>query len=63
MKLSEQLRIDHESGDFGKALEGYSDRAKNLEAVAYDGWLKEATNWGAPISAAVEYADKRMSEI
>jgi len=31
MKLSEQLKRDHESGDFGKALEGYSDRAKVLE--------------------------------
>lgn len=31
MKLSEQLRQDHESGDFGKALEGYSERAEALE--------------------------------
>jgi len=31
LKLSEQLKQDHESGDFGEALEGYSARAKALE--------------------------------
>lgn len=31
MKLSEQLRMGHESGDFGKALAGYSERAEALE--------------------------------
>lgn len=31
MKLSEQLKQDHECGDFGKALEGYSEKAKVLE--------------------------------
>jgi hypothetical protein len=31
MKLSEQLKHDHESGDFGRALDGYSERAKDLE--------------------------------
>jgi len=31
MKLSEQLQQNHESGDFGKALEGYVERAKQLE--------------------------------
>lgn len=30
-KLSEQLQQDHECGDFGKALDGYSERAKLLE--------------------------------
>jgi hypothetical protein len=43
MKLSEQLKQDHECGDFGKALEGYADRAELLEsaivAMAEDGWL------------------------
>jgi hypothetical protein len=29
--LSEQLKQDHESGDFGKALDGYSERAAALE--------------------------------
>lgn len=33
MKLSEQLKQDHECGDFGKALEGYSERAKVLECT------------------------------
>lgn len=31
MTLSEQLKQDHECGDFGKALEGYSEQAKALE--------------------------------
>lgn len=31
MRLSEQLRRDHESGDFGNALEGYAERAEQLE--------------------------------
>lgn len=31
MKLSEDLKQCHESGDFGKALEGYAERAKLLE--------------------------------
>jgi protein gp37 len=29
--LSEQLKQDHESGDFGRALDGYCERAKVLE--------------------------------
>ena len=33
MKLSEQLRQDHECGDFGIALDGYSERAAKLEAA------------------------------
>lgn len=41
MKLSEQLKQDNESGDFGKALEGYAERASAmeeiLEAVAHIG--------------------------
>jgi hypothetical protein len=39
LKLSTQLRQDHESGDFGLALEGYSERAKILEDA-----LKEAAD-------------------
>ena len=31
IKLSEQLERDHESGDFGKALAGYSTRAAAME--------------------------------
>jgi hypothetical protein len=33
MKLSEQLKQDHECGDFGNALEGYSEKAKELEGL------------------------------
>lgn len=32
MKLSEQLKQCHESGDFGKALEGYVEMAEKLES-------------------------------
>lgn len=43
MKPSEQLKQDHECGDFGKALDGYSERAASLEeaivAMVEDGWL------------------------
>jgi hypothetical protein len=33
MKLSEQLQQNHESGDFGLALEDYTERAIQLEAA------------------------------
>ena len=33
MILSEQLKQDHECGDFGKALEGYSERAAEMEEI------------------------------
>lgn len=33
MILSEQLENDNNSGDFGKALEGYSERAKKIERM------------------------------
>lgn len=45
MKLSEQLKRDSDCGDFGKALEGYAERAAELEelvkAVAHIG-----IDWG-----------------
>lgn len=45
MRLSEQLKQDHDSGDFGSALEGYAERAEALEdivrAVAHIG-----VDWG-----------------
>lgn len=33
MLLSEQLKQDHESGDFGKGLEGYAERVEALEEI------------------------------
>ena len=33
MRLSEQLKQDHDCGDFGKALEGYAERAEALEEI------------------------------
>lgn len=45
MKLSEQLKQDHECGDFGKALDGYAERAEALErdAERYR-WLRHGDN-------------------
>lgn len=47
MKLSEQLKQDHECGDFGTALTGYSERAALLEeavvAMVDDGWIYHGT--------------------
>jgi len=47
MKLSEQLKQDHECWDFGKALEGYSERAKELEdeIEALKSDLLQALEW------------------
>ena len=36
MKLSDDLQQCHVSGDFGKALEGYAERAKQLEDALND---------------------------
>ncbi len=36
MKLSEDLKQCDASGDFGKALEGYAERAKRLEVALQD---------------------------
>jgi len=63
MKLSEQLESDHSSGDFGKALEGYSARAKKLEDAVYWALLDEAVRGGANPDKAVEFAAKRLKEI
>ena len=43
VRLSEQLKKDHESGDFGNTLNGYTEKAALLEdailAMEGDGWL------------------------
>lgn len=33
MRLSEKLKQDHESGDFGKALDGYAEQAEAMEEI------------------------------
>lgn len=63
MKLSDQLQQDHLSGDFGDALEGYSDRAKKLEDAAWSAWHKEASNWGATNQQAVDFANEQLEKI
>ena len=60
MKLSKQLQEDHDCGDFGKALEGYSERARELEdkLTWISNWLcensqyndfKEIVDWGKSV--------------
>jgi hypothetical protein len=44
MKLSERLKQDHESGDFGKALEGYAERAELLETSLQEA-ITELESW------------------
>ena len=43
MKFSEQLQQDDDSGDFGNALNGYSERAKALEdsLIYIDAYLED----------------------
>ena len=36
MKLSDDLQQCHVSGDFGKALEGYAERAQQLEQLLHE---------------------------
>lgn len=50
-KLSEQLRQDHESGDFGKALEGYAERAEELEQQ------------NLALAAAIEVKDAALTKL
>lgn len=40
MRLSDQLEQDHMCGDFGQALEGYAERARELEMA-----LAESLEW------------------
>lgn len=61
VKLSKQLKQDNDCGDFGEALEGYSERAKKLEEYAWEAWHKEALDWGASVEKAFEYADKKLN--
>ena len=44
MKLSDDLQQCHVSGDFGKALEGYAERAKRLEE-SLEYMIREADGW------------------
>jgi len=49
MKLSEQLKQDHESGDCGRWLEGYAERAKQMEDIIKELCdCLEATYSGSP---------------
>ena len=59
MKLSEQLRQDSNSGDFGRGLEGYAERAEALEKDSERlNFLLNQTNFGrskSPLKAAFSF--------
>lgn len=45
MRLSEQLRQDHDCGGFGNALEGYAERAAELERIV-EAVANIGVDWG-----------------
>lgn len=55
MKLSEQLKQDSDSGDFGRALEGYSERAEKLESE-----LEMAKFW---MQKVCDYCPPRIQDL
>lgn len=57
-KLSETLKCDHECGDFGKALEGYTEKAKELEDL-----LEWAIQFAPMADERTERADKLLNLI
>ncbi len=63
MRLSEQLKQDNDCGDFGKALEGYSERAGILEDIAWSHYYNDACKWNLDNAQAKEFADKMLNEI
>lgn len=63
MKLSEQLKQDHDCGDFGQALEGYAERAKKLEDLVWKDFYNDACNWGATDTEAREFANEQMDSL
>lgn len=63
MRLSEQLKQDNDCGDFGRALEGYAERAETLEAIGWKYFYQLYRDEGCDHIKAVNIADKRMAEI
>lgn len=63
MKLSEQLKQDHDCGDFGQALEGYEKRAEKLEKIVWVNFYNGACKWGASDEKAREFADSSLAEL
>lgn len=69
MKLSQKLKMDHESGDFGNALEFYSEEAEKLEmkicglqVELFNLYYQEACQNGAEHENATAYARKRVEK-
>lgn len=50
MKLSEQLKQDSDSGDFGRALDGYAERAEKIESELEMAkfWMKKVCDYCPP---------------
>ena len=64
MKLSEQLKQDHECGlFFGHSLLGYAERAQKLEDLVWSSYYSEACKWGATNEKATEYANIRLAKL
>ena len=63
MKLSEQLQQCHDCGDFGQALEGYADRAKELEnkVEVMTKALKRIEKWHGEFPATGKFWDEEKT--
>lgn len=57
MKLSKQLRQDHECGDFGRALEGYAEQAEKLEVA-----LERIAKWFGEFPPSGCYWDEEKTK-
>ena len=69
MKLSEQLKQDNASGDYGRGLEGYHERAKALEDLLlmcvkdlYSKSCKFNRKTGLKLSAYVNYPNNEIDQ-
>jgi len=60
---AEQLKQDNDSGDFGNALNGYSDRAETLELLAWKYFYGMAKREGLDHESAVNIADSELERI
>ena len=64
MRLSEKLKMAHESGDFGLALEGYAEQSLRLEdaleSLISTANLYRRNNWDYLPDPAIEAAENAL---
>ena len=62
MRLSEKLKMAHESGDFVLALEGYAEQALRLEDALESliSTAQSCDNWDSFPMAAIECAEHAL---